>query len=539
MIRKLSVGLRAISAFSLIGLLVIILGGFSILRLHVLNDEILILAKERAPALDTAGNMLSDFYKINLEIANLMMADQEDHTQINLNLQLAEADFEENFQRMRELVHTTQLSNILKEIHSSLATFETGRKEQILMLQKGEHIAAKSLQQDKLKTLQETIVRDIHKLVADQTEHIEQSISSTQEMFTTSVELIVIVSILAIILVVMFAVIFTRSIIIPINTALTGASFIAKGDLTHSIADEGNDEMTQLNSSLSKMQQSLRETINLIQDSSTQLASTSEELSVVTEQSTRGLHLQHEQLEQAATSVTELTAAISGVAESASITSNESDLAHAHSESGLRKVNQTIETVSTLLSSLENTLEGVDNLAIEVKNISQVLEVIRGIAEQTNLLALNAAIEAARAGETGRGFAVVADEVRALAHRTQQATKEIESMIDSVQSGTNITVNSMRHSHEQAKNTLDIASQSGEVIKVFAQSVTRIKDQNVMIASAAEEQATVSQEVDRNLVAVKELSTETAAGATETSASSIELARLAEQLNELTRRFKI
>jgi methyl-accepting chemotaxis protein len=165
--------------------------------------------------------------------------------------------------------------------------------------------------------------------------------------------------------------------------------------------------------------------------------------------------------------------------------------------------------------------------------------VIRAIAEQTNLLALNAAIEAARAGESGRGFAVVADEVRALAHRTQQSTKMIEQTIKTVQAGTQKTVVTMEQSSERATQTLKLAMEAGAALKLITQSIGQISDQNMTIASAAEQQATVAREVDKNLINIKDLSAQTSAGADETKASSIELAKLAEHLSDLVKQFKV
>lgn len=169
-------------------------------------------------------------------------------------------------------------------------------------------------------------------------------------------------------------------------------------------------------------------------------------------------------------------------------------------------------------------------------NIGRVLDVIRSIAEQTNLLALNAAIEAARAGEAGRGFAVVADEVRALAHRTAQSTEEIEIMVAGIQSGTTEAVLSMSRNSDRTQSTLELANAAGDSLTQITESISQSNERNLVIASASEEQAQVSREVDRNLVNIRDLSTQSAAGANQTSAASNELSRLAVDLSGMVTR---
>ncbi|WP_425272181.1 methyl-accepting chemotaxis protein [Pseudomonas saponiphila] len=205
------------------------------------------------------------------------------------------------------------------------------------------------------------------------------------------------------------------------------------------------------------MQHSLRETIRRISDSSSQLASASEELSCVTEDATRGLHQQSQEIEQAATAVNQMTAAVEEVASNAVATSEASRESDRIAQHGREQVHQTVLSIESLAEDVTANASQVEQLAQKVYGISKVLEVIRAIAEQTNLLALNAAIEAARAGDAGRGFAVVADEVRALAHRTQQSTQEIEQMIGGIQQGTDQAVSSMQHSNSRARSTLEVA----------------------------------------------------------------------------------
>ncbi|WP_449122274.1 methyl-accepting chemotaxis protein [Pseudomonas viridiflava] len=287
------------------------------------------------------------------------------------------------------------------------------------------------------------------------------------------------------------------------------------------------------------MQDGLKGTIQQIASASDQLASAAEELSAVTNESTRGLTRQNDEIQQAATAVNQMTAAVEEVARNAVSTSEASKTATEDAVDGRGQVDHTVKGITTMVHEITESTEAVSELAGHVREISKVLDVIRSIAEQTNLLALNAAIEAARAGEQGRGFAVVADEVRALAHRTQASTVEIEGMINTVQSGADGAVAAMGKSLSLATNTQEQALRAGSALEKITQGVATINERNLVIASASEEQAQVAREVDRNLLNIQDLSTQSAAGADQTNASSQELSRLATSFNGMVAKFKL
>ena len=330
-----------------------------------------------------------------------------------------------------------------------------------------------------------------------------------------------------------------RSIVVPLAEAVRVTEVVAAGDLTKTIDVQGKDEPARLLESMKAMQVSLRKTIQSISDSSNQLASAAEELNVVTEDSSRGLAQQNGEIEQAATAVNQMTAAVDEVARNAVTTAEASKQSERSGREGQQQVARTVQSINDLAEGVTVTAGQVGELADKVRDISKVLDVIRAIAEQTNLLALNAAIEAARAGDAGRGFAVVADEVRALAHRTQQSTQEIEQMIGGIQQGTDRAVQAMQRSNDQARSTLVVAEAAGEALNQIAAAIATISERNLLVASASEEQAQVAREVDRNLVNIRDLSMQTSAGANQTSAASQELAQLAVGLRTLVTRFSV
>ncbi|WP_019933462.1 methyl-accepting chemotaxis protein [Oceanimonas smirnovii] len=330
-----------------------------------------------------------------------------------------------------------------------------------------------------------------------------------------------------------------RSITHPLETLKKAAAQVAAGDLRYTVTGEGKDEIAQVQQSVRQMQLALNNTLQEIQGSSAQLAAAAEELHVVTGETTRGIHQQNEEVQMAATAVTEMSAAVEEVAGNANRTSAASTETSQVAEEGRQQVAATRGVIEQLANQLDSTSGTVGRLATEAANIGQVLDVIQAIAEQTNLLALNAAIEAARAGDAGRGFAVVADEVRNLAQRTQSSTAEIEHIISTIQHATGESVNEMQQSADYASRSRTMAGEAEQALNHIAERIGEINDMNLVIASAAEEQAQVAREIDRNLVTISSIAEQSATGVTQTSSASDELAKLAGQMNQLVGRFRL
>nr|WP_047289392.1 methyl-accepting chemotaxis protein [Pseudomonas protegens] len=369
-------------------------------------------------------------------------------------------------------------------------------------------------------------------------EEVSQSAQHADALYT-QVKITVIGALIAVALLTLcLAWLLIRSIVVPIRQAVDVAEQVAAGDLGRPIHSEGNDETARLLKALASMQASLRETLQLISSTSTQLAAAAQQMSQSTHQDSSRLQQQHNEIEQAATAVNEMTAAVEEVARNAVSTSDTTRQSTAQATQGQARVTQTLDAIQAMSSDVGIALQQVQTLAEQSREIGKVLDVIRAIAEQTNLLALNAAIEAARAGEAGRGFAVVADEVRALAHRTQQSTLEIEQMIGRVQGDTDSVVQSMHGNSQRVAQTLSIAEQAGLALGEITRAMEQIHERNLVIASASEEQAQVAREVDRNLLNIRDLSLESADAATRTNATSQELSHLAAGLQNLVVRLR-
>lgn len=521
-------------------LLSIVVGGVAKIRFAETGANLENIADRRLPASLLVGDMNRDFLLIRLYTLNVLYANSEADRRLRMaTLQDAMRSYQQASDRAAEFHQTAAGNAVFSQAVNAKQQYDQLHRQLIALIEQG--------QLDQAEQLRHQGINDAARSVTDalvavakyqQITATEQAKSAVRSIELANMNMMVIIGI-AVVVAAILGLLLSRSLIRPMQAAVLISQRIAAGELNQKFHDDEPDEAGEMIRTMAQMQQQLSKTVNEINHSSSQLATTSEELSVVTEQSSRTLHQQSEELEQGATAVTELTTAIEEVARSAAATSRDSETANEKARQGQERVNHTIQTIQALDQELQSSRHGIETLAERVKDIGSVLDVIRAIAEQTNLLALNAAIEAARAGESGRGFAVVADEVRALAHRTQESTKEIERMMHAVQAETNNTVESMGGCSGKATETLKIAQQAGDALQLIAEAIGQINEQNLTIASAAEEQATVAREVDRNLVNIRDLSTQTSAGANETQASSAELARLAQSLSELVRHFRI
>ncbi len=288
------------------------------------------------------------------------------------------------------------------------------------------------------------------------------------------------------------------------------------------ISDNYNKIINQFSSAIKE----LKNTIN-------ELAFTASKMSDVTERTEKITFKQQQETDQVATAINEMSATVDEVSRNAGDASEAAQHADTAANSGLRIAHSTQADIKTLVDDIKQASTVIEDLAVESKKIGVVLDVIKGIAEQTNLLALNAAIEAARAGEQGRGFAVVADEVRTLATRTQESTKEIESMIGRLQSGVNSSVSVMQIALEKGKQGSEQVESTLASLQEIMSAVARINDMNAQIATAAEEQSNVANEINRNITTISDIAKGTAEDARESRQTSVSLAGIAQKLNGL------
>ncbi|MGF6590243.1 methyl-accepting chemotaxis protein [Pseudomonas sp. 2835] len=346
-------------------------------------------------------------------------------------------------------------------------------------------------------------------------------------------------TLLALLVGVLAAVIITRQITRPLRETLAVVEKIAAGDLTHNMRVTRRDELGVLQQGIQRMGSTLRDLITGIRDGVTQIASAAEELSAVTEETSAGVNSQKVETDQVATAMHEMAATVQEVARNAEHASEAATEADGQARAGDQVVAEAISQIERLAEEVHRSTEAMGLLQQESQKIGSVMDVIKSVAEQTNLLALNAAIEAARAGEAGRGFAVVADEVRGLAQRTQKSTEEIEELVAGLQSGTQQVANVMLGSRNLTDSSVELTRKAGASLESITRTVSNIQSMNQQIAAAAEQQSAVAEQISRSILNVRDVSEQTAAASDETAASSVELARLGNQLQTMVSHFRV
>ena len=330
-----------------------------------------------------------------------------------------------------------------------------------------------------------------------------------------------------------------RNIRIAVREVNHALLALSARDLTAKAAYEGKDEFGEISRNLNSMAAELQQLVREIGSATAQVATAAEESSAVTVQTSQSIERQRLGTELVVTAINEMSATVRDVAKSTSDAAELSQRLNQNTTLGRNEVQNTIGLIRQVSDQANQTAQIIGELKQESDAISSVLDVIRGIADQTNLLALNAAIEAARAGEHGRGFAVVASEVRTLAQKTQESTGNIQDMIGNLQAGADRAARSMQETLTKAQAGASNIGRAGELLAEIAEGVGAISDRNIQIATAAEEQSAVAEDINRNVVEINDVTIQVSAGAEQTAITSLELARLAECQQQLVGRFKL
>lgn len=539
-VRRLKIASRSAICFSIIALVVVALGIFAMYQMGAIRSAAVEVSQKGMPSYEALGEINDRLLRIRITAYRLYAHRDPDAVQgakariTELQKQLA--DVKEKYLA----TVTTEKERLQYEKFSEFVKGFVSINDRLMSMSDSNSLNEMNVVLGgEYRKYSDGLWGELDKLLKFNREKSEALALQVQTSYSSAVVGVAGFVALAAALTIGLAVLLTQSIVRPLKEASEVAMNISQGDLSRRVTVDGHDEMASLLRTLDYMQTSLRTVVEKIIYASRKLHSSAEELKLITDESARGVERQTLEIEQAATAVNEMTIAVTEVAKNAAELSAASQVSDELAKNGGRQVSDTIASINELANDVSSSMGAVERLSHQVEEISKVLTVIHTIAAQTNLLALNAAIEAARAGEAGRGFAVVADEVRALAQRTQQSTSEIDSMIMSIVQSTDETMKLMQVNNERGRRTSEIASAAGKALLEISEAVNDISLRNLVIVSATEEQAQVSNEVDRNLVSLRDLAVKTSNESNRTSAAGQGVSHLASELSELVGSFKI
>lgn len=399
-------------------------------------------------------------------------------------------------------------------------------------LQRGEYEAANRVLLTQINPLFKNITAEAQSFLEMQVVEGEESFTEFNQDLRVYILLVAIFSTVCLLVITVSSTLIVRRMGKAMTELEVTANDIANGDLTKRIVIGGDDEFTHIADYVNRIAARFQHAVQNTHESTSRLASAAEENSVVSTQTQRNVVEQQQQTQQIAAAIHQFAATVREVAQSAEAAAGSSIEANSAAHHGQAVVDESISVIETLSTEMDGATEAMKLLSKSSDEIGSVVDVIQAISEQTNLLALNAAIEAARAGEQGRGFAVVADEVRNLAKRTQDSTEEIQKMIQHLQQGARDSMLMMERGTEQAKLSVDKSVQAGAALLQIMTSIEQINALNTQIATASEEQSLVTEEINRNIINISDISDQTAAGAEQTQAATHELAQLAESMQQ-------
>lgn len=533
-------GVRLGIAFAVMVVLMTIVGGYAINRMHAFDKKIELMINDKWPKTVMLNEAKSQANVIARAMRNMIL--NEDPAEVlkeAKRIEDARVAIGKQLDELKKIVQSENGKKLFATVVEGRVQYVESQKLVIGLIESGNKAQASKELMTSVRKSQTAYFTAIEKMLEHQQKELEMVGQESDAMIKQSRLVVIGILIAAVVLSALLAIIIVRSITVPVQELIAANDRLADKDLTVSITLTGNDELGHLAESSRKMVESLRGILGQVSDSSAQIAAASSQLQSTAVQIATGAEEVASQTGSVATASEEMAATSGDIAQNCMLAAETSRQSSDSANDGGAVVQETIAGMVRIAERVKDSARTVESLGERSEQIGDIIETIQDIADQTNLLALNAAIEAARAGEQGRGFAVVADEVRALAERTTKATKEIGAMIKAIQDETKAAVSAMEEGVAEVEKGTEFSQRSGEALQTILKQIGEVTMQINQIATAAEEQTATTGEITMNVQQVTEVVQQTASGAAETAAAASQLASNAKVLEGLVRQFRL
>lgn len=528
---------------------IVIIVGFSVSKMKSVEGQFFLYSTVAAKMQLEITEINRDMNYVSRLTRSIMLGDdfQKNFTKLDKRIDDIEKHFKEMSQALSAADNKSvkdQISRLLSKSKDSTLKFLVESKKLMQSIESNNTDETRKAAWRKYKAEFSPLAVSAREDFADLTKVANSYRAEIHEGAKTTVEsavgVIVLVSVVILVVGIVLSMLISRSIISPLLSLNKTINEIEQNsDLTLRTNIAGKDELSSVGHAVDSLMMKFHETLNTIMNAANSLNHSASELATSSSHTSENINKQRLETDMVVTAMNEMAITAQEVASNAASTASGAEESNQQAIEGQSVVSNTVNSISSLADQIDTAANSIDKVSTDSQEIGRVLDVISGIAEQTNLLALNAAIEAARAGEQGRGFAVVADEVRSLASRTESSTQEIKAMIDSLQDSSKQAVEIMSSSKEQAESSVQNAQSAGEALDQITTSISTINDMAAQIATAAEEQTSVNEEINRNITNISVISDDTATEAEGTSAASHVLSDLANKLNHQVSQFKV